>query len=248
LSYNNSDSTKKDLISASQSDSPLKNSEGKDNYGMFRINFYKIIQEEEKFFQVFNLPDKLIEETNKLYESILDIRSQLQNDKEKITINENIQGVSKEIFEIKVKINSMELLIESLSKSDTFEVNNRNSSSSSITNIKDYVRNLSSEFFDLKEKVENNSNRIENMNSDLLARIKFELLNESTRILDDFKISLKGSILRIQEQMREKVDKINMDDFSKKFEQKLINEVSKKLDRNDLKKNTNLINKKVLFN
>jgi len=226
----------------------LKNSEGKDNYGMFRINFYKIIQEEEKFFQVFNLPDKLIEETNKLYESILDIRSQLQNDKEKITINENIQGVSKEIFEIKVKINSMELLIESLSKSDTFEVNNRNSSSSSITNIKDYVRNLSSEFFDLKEKVENNSNRIENMNSDLLARIKFELLNESTRILDDFKISLKGSILRIQEQMREKVDKINMDDFSKKFEQKLINEVSKKLDRNDLKKNTNLINKKVLFN
>jgi hypothetical protein len=236
------------MVYAIQSDSPLKYSEVKDNYGMFRINFYKIIQEEEKFFQVFNLPDKLIEETNKLYESIIDIRSQLQNDKEKITLNENIEGVSREIHDIKIKINSMELLIESLSKSDTFEVNNRNSSSSNITNLKDYVRNMSSDFFDLKEKVESNSNRIENMNSDLLARIKFELLNESTRILDDFKSGLKGNILRIQEQMREKVDKINMEDFSKKFEQRLINEVSKKLDRNDLKKNTNLINKKVLFN
>lgn len=222
--------------------------DAKDDYGVFRINFYKMIHEEEKLFQMFNLPDKLNEETNKLYESILDIRSQIKGDKEKIAINEDIKEVNTQMQEVKIKINSMELIIENLCKSDSFEVNTtRTSTSTTFTNLKDYVRNLSSEFSDLKELVDKYNNRIENMTSDLLARVRSELFNESLKVLEEFKTNLKGNILRIQEQMREKVDKINMDEFTKKFEQRLISEVSKKLDRNDLKKNTNLINKKVFY-
>ncbi len=86
---------------------------------------------------------------------------------------------------------------------------------------------------------------IENMNNDLLSKLKKDLLNESTKILGDFKIDLKNSIGKIEDQLREKVDLFSLDEFGRKVDFKLNNEINKKLDRQDLKKNNNLINKKI---
>ena len=47
--------------------------------------------------------------------------------------------------------------------------------------------------------------------------------------------------------MREKVDRFNMEEFSKRIEHKMFSEMSKKLDRLDLKKNNTIINKKVSY-
>ncbi len=41
------------------------------------------------------------------------------------------------------------------------------------------------------------------------------------------------------------MDRFNLDDMSKKFDSKISDEVNKKIDKADLKKNTNLITKKV---
>jgi hypothetical protein len=45
--------------------------------------------------------------------------------------------------------------------------------------------------------------------------------------------------------MREKVDKFNIDELIRKFDQKIVNEVARKLDFSDLKRNNNMINKKI---
>jgi len=59
---------------------------------------------------------------------------------------------------------------------------------------------------------------------------------------------LKNSIGKVEDQLREKVDRMNLDEFGRRFDNKLVNEISKKMDKNDLKKNNTYLNKKVYFN
>lgn len=66
-------------------------------------------------------------------------------------------------------------------------------------------------------------------------------------MLDEFKLDLKMALIRLDEQLRDKVDKVNFEEYGKKVENKITNEFSKKIDKTDLKKNTNVINKKVLI-
>ena len=56
---------------------------------------------------------------------------------------------------------------------------------------------------------------------------------------------MKNSIGKVEDQLREKVDRMNLDEFGRRFDNKLVNEISKKMDKNDLKKNNTYLNKKV---
>jgi hypothetical protein len=56
---------------------------------------------------------------------------------------------------------------------------------------------------------------------------------------------LKNSIGKIDEQLQNKVDHILLDDFGKRIDNKLSNEINKKIDKHDLKKNNTYISKKV---
>jgi hypothetical protein len=64
-------------------------------------------------------------------------------------------------------------------------------------------------------------------------------------MLEEFRGDLKNSISKIEDQLREKVDRMNLDEFGRKFDHKLVNEISKKIDKTDLKKNNTYFNKKV---
>ena len=112
--------------------------------------------------------------------------------------------------------------------------------------MRDVVSNTIRENKVLSEKVEKIFAKVEGFNSEVLLKIRKELMNESGAILDNFRSDLKSNLLKIEEQMRDKVDKLNMDELIRKFDQKIVSEVSRKLDRNDMKRNNNVINKKVL--
>ena len=64
-------------------------------------------------------------------------------------------------------------------------------------------------------------------------------------MLEEFRGDLKNSIGKIEDQLREKVDRMNLDEFGRRFDNKLSNEISKKIDKTDLKKNNNILSKKV---
>lgn len=213
----------------------------------FKNLFHKLINEDEKLNKAYNSHDLFNDEINKLYESILDIRNQLKSSIRESYVNENFGQINSKINDFEERLNANKFLIETLSKSDTM-IENSSIGVTAPTSLKDYVKALSTAFKTVSEKVERNSSKIDNLNSEVLAKIRKDLITESNKVLDDFRLDLKSNIYKIQEQMREKVDKINMDDFSRKFEVKLLTEMGKKLDRTDLKKNTSLINKKVLIN
>ena len=92
------------------------------------------------------------------------------------------------------------------------------------------------------------------MNIEILGKVKKDLsgkeqqiiLAESNRILDEFRGDLKISIGSIEDQLREKVDRFNLDEFGKRMDSKFNSEISKKIDKHELKKNNLLLNKKVI--
>lgn len=95
------------------------------------------------------------------------------------------------------------------------------------------------------EKIENVNDRQNNMNNDILNKVKKDLGQESGKILDEFRTDLKVSIGKIEDQLREKVDRFSLDEFGRRVDTKLNTEINKKIDRTDLKKNNNIINKKI---
>ena len=111
--------------------------------------------------------------------------------------------------------------------------------------VKDFVLELNMSIVNLNEKVEELSTKFDSINQEILERIKRDLTHDSNKILDEFRLDLKFSISKIEEQMREKVDKFNMEEFTRKFEKKMLLEINSKIDRVDLKKNNTLINRKV---
>jgi hypothetical protein len=63
--------------------------------------------------------------------------------------------------------------------------------------------------------------------------------------MDEFKDELKNTIVKIDKQLKAKVDTTNFEIYGKQIDNKISNEFSKKIEKNDLRKNNVIITKKV---
>ena len=75
--------------------------------------------------------------------------------------------------------------------------------------------------------------------------IRFNYIVQSSKIMDEFRGDLKVSITKVEDQIRDKVDKFNLDELGRKLDLKFNGEINKKLDKTDLKKNNSFLTKKV---
>ena len=69
---------------------------------------------------------------------------------------------------------------------------------------------------------------------------------DSQKVFEEFKQDMKTMIYRIDEQLRDKVDFNNFDEYGRKLDQKLPNDLNRRIDKVELKKNNNIINKKII--
>ena len=102
----------------------------------------------------------------------------------------------------------------------------------------DYLKKLS-------EGINKVNNRINNLNKENLALIKKDLKNESNFILEDFKTGLKTSINKIEAQLKDKVDKLGLDQFWNKINEQLIEGMKNKIDKKEMNKNNIYLKKKI---
>jgi len=187
-------------------------------------------------------------EIDKIFESIVEIRSYLTA----------IDSAEEKIGDLKDKIYDLDFMqkkhkalfeerLKNLEGDPIPEDGNPNPENNAAGggSIKDNIKNLNNYIKVITEKIDKVSLRQDNMNSEILTRVKKDLSTESGKILNDFKGDLKLSITKIEDQLTEKVDKFSLEEFGKYVNNKLSQEMNKKLDRNDLKKNNNLINKKI---
>ena len=97
----------------------------------------------------------------------------------------------------------------------------------------------------LSEGINKVNNRINNLNKENLALIKKDLKSESNFILEDFKQGLKESINKIETQLKDKVDKLGLDQFWNKINEQLIEEMKRKIDKKEMNKNNMYLKKKI---
>lgn len=191
------------------------------------------------------------EEIHKLYESIVDIRRQTIEDK-------RIEpALEDKLKSLNLKVDDLEFMMKFLKSQfdENFkglEEEEHNTNDNQNLNLKDLLRNLKGEMRVITEKVDKVVIKQDSLSGDILGKIKKDLsrknylkIDESNRILEEFRSDLKTSIGKIDEQLQSKVDHILLDDFGKKIDNKLANEISKKIDKNDLKKNNTYLTKKV---
>ena len=97
----------------------------------------------------------------------------------------------------------------------------------------------------LSEGINKVNNRINNLNKENLALIKKDLKSESNFILEDFKQGLKESRNKIETQLKDKVDKLGLDQFWNKINEQLIEEMKRKIDKKEMNKNNMYLKKKI---
>ena len=198
-------------------------------------------ENEETFSKFYSENETKNIEITKLYESIIDLRRQMteaSNDSKVVDLKE----LPLKLIDIEGSIKNLKMLFENLSGADILDSDGKDEQPMTL---KEFVKSVISNNKVMTERLEKVNIKLDGINSDVLFKIKKDLMSESTSILNDFRSDLKSNLLKIEDQMRDKVDKLNMDELIRKFDQKIISEVSRKLDRNDLKKNNNVINRKV---
>ena len=97
----------------------------------------------------------------------------------------------------------------------------------------------------LSEGINKVNSRINNLNKETLTLIKKDLKAESNNIFDDFKFGLKESITRIETQLKDKVDKLGLDQFWNKINEQLLSEMREKIDKKEMNKNNQYFKRKI---
>jgi hypothetical protein len=205
-------------------------------------------------FEVFQNTQDRIEgmktEIDKIFESLVDIRKNFLQSK--LSKEDEIKESNLRILELENLTRNQKIQIDDIMRiieGDSFNSNTLNYSETKNFigkhSIRELIKNLNSNLKQLNERIDKLQTKQNNQNAEILNKVKKDLQFESNRILDDFKYDLRSSISKIQEQLKEKVDRLNLDEFGKKIDNKMLIEIGKKLDKNDLRKNNNMINKKI---
>jgi DNA repair exonuclease SbcCD ATPase subunit len=214
------------------------------------------LEENKQFKDILGRVDGYKQEIDKLYESLIEVRSSMTENNKLVAIEEELRKSMKKIQDVENNFKKYKNQVEEISKNLEGEAlgeeaGNRPSDmkhsfeNHSGLSIRDQVKQLSTTAKINSDKIEKISSKVEGMNTEILNKLRKDLQHESQNILENFKLDLKSSINKIEEQLREKVDRFNLDEFGRRIDSKLHNEINKKLDRNDLKRNNHLINRKI---
>ena len=164
-----------------------------------------------------------------------------------LTNNPNIENLTKILEEHKEELDKAfesivdirnNLLSKKVQDDLTGLIKRVNDSGENISFLGQKIAELQNNFGELK-------NKVDNMNKEILTIVKRDLKNESQRILDEFKSDLRNSISKIEEQLRDKVDKFGLAEFGQRMNNRFGNEINRKIDKSDMSRNNLYISRKI---
>ena len=197
---------------------------------------------------------------NELNSKILDLSNQnINQNKKYVELLENTKNeIENDIKDIENKMNSIPILREEidfnqgmlfgadeLEKYKKMSKEERNNEILLGTSLKEEMKIHGDYLKKLSEGINKVNNRINNLNKENLALIKKDLKNESNFILEDFKSGLKVSISKIEAQLKDKVDKLGLDQFWNKINEQLIEGMKNKIDKKEMNKNNIYLKRKI---
>ena len=111
--------------------------------------------------------------------------------------------------------------------------------------IKERLSRLSNLFYEIKDRAILLEKKNISFNREIKEDVKSHLKIETTKIVDQFKNKLSIFTHKFEEELNNKIDQIGLYSFEKKINSKLYYELKDKLNKNELKKNNNLLNRKI---
>jgi len=104
--------------------------------------------------------------------------------------------------------------------------------------LTEYVELMNNKLSSLEKKFSTNTKDIKN-------DLKFHLKADTTKVIEHFKLKLDSFTEKFENELKNKIDKMGLNVFESKLNSKLNMDLKDKLNKNDLKKNTFAINKKI---
>ena len=193
--------------------------------------------------------NKHSDEINKNYKSIIDIRNMLLNNEmeKKLTI---IKGKLNKIEEdgrfTKLKLADLIKNVEGEEEDD----DNQNGTIQSEQNkdgttIREKLNLLTGTCQQLRDKVEILERKQNNLTKEVKDDIKQNLKQETIKVVEQFKVKLESFTTRFEHELKNKIDQMGLSSFEHKMNNKFYGDLKEKLDRNELRKNNNQINRKI---
>ena len=179
-----------------------------------------------------------------------------------LSLSENKGKISKE-FEEKVdmlneqviklyennNINSLKIgeVIREIEGSDNEEEDQEDNKKNKLNEgtIKERLCRLSNLFYEIKDRAVMLEKKNNSFNREIKEDVKSHLKIETTKIVEQFKNKLSIFTHKFEDELNNKIDQIGLYSFEKKINSKLYYELKDKLNKNELKKNNNLLNRKI---
>ena len=197
-----------------------------------------------KIIEIENNYNQICEETEKNNQNITDFRNILLSNptqNEFLKIKKVIEYLDDECRNNKLRIIELVNNIEG-----STEENEGGGESTSLTGtIKDRINLLNKTCQTLNYKIGTLEVKNRTFTKEVKDEIKQNLKSETIKIMQQFKTRLESFTTKFEHELKNKIDQINLSDFENKMNNKIHIDLKDKLDKNDLKKNNNVIKKKI---
>ena len=193
--------------------------------------------------------NKHSDEINKNYKSIIDIRNMLLNNEMEKKF-QLLQGKLNKIEEdgrfTKLKLADLIKNVEGEEEDD----DNANGTIQSDQNkdgitIREKLNLLTGTSQQLRDKVDILERKQNNLTKEVKDDIKQNLKQETLKVVEQFKLKLESFTTRFEHELKNKIDQMGLSSFEHKINNKFYGDLREKLDRNELRKNNNQINRKI---
>ena len=186
------------------------------------------------------------DEINQKILSLSDNKSKISKD-----IEERVDMLNEQVLKLyeNNNINNIKIgeVIREIEGSDNEEEDLEDNKKNKLNEgtIKERLCRLSNLYYEIKDRAVMLEKKNNSFNREIKEDVKSHLKIETTKIVDQFKNKLSIFTHKFEDELNNKIDQIGLYSFEKKINSKLYYELKDKLNKNELKKNNNLLNRKI---
>ena len=223
-------------------------------YSDLNSSFREMIKKEGKnldlsknaqILEILKILTKNNEDINNHNKSVIDLRKTLialEVDKRINFLQERINSLEEGDERNKKKIYELNLAINGSNDKDESEENEENYEPTCIRGKIEITEKL---FNTLNDKFVSIENKYKSITKEIKDDIKSNLKIESIKTVNQFREKLEIFTRRFEEELRNKIDQMGLNNFEKRMNTKIYFDLKDKLNRQEMQKNNNLINRKI---
>ena len=217
-------------------------------------NFKEMIKKEGKnidlsknsqILELIKLISKHNEEINNNNKSVIDLRKTLiaiDIDKRINTLLEKLYALDEDNERCKKKILILNQIINGYNEKDDMDDNDENFEPTCLRGKIEIAENLINS---MNDKVTAIQSKYKSITKEIKDDIKANLKVESIKTVSQFREKLELFTHRFEEELRNKIDQMGLNSFEKRMNSKIYYDLKDKLNRQEMQKNNNLINRKI---